>query len=303
MGPDSARPGSLLWRCPQRLVLTWALKVGEPDELQRSKALLARRPSHHGRAPSANAATSGFQPSRVQVQGCSALMDALARVGRRAPWQLFSGAQPSIVCPCSKSHHSSAAKYASTQFLKLLNPSLVLLPLTKISLIRRHNSSIQYRSPHSVAVSRIVTSWAIPASSLCRRLSRAPPLLYSLRFCTMSNLKRKAATIGNETEAKKPKANGSIASFFGAVPKPAGASPASAPSPAAKFDKAKWVEGLTAEQKELLQLEIETLHDSWLALLKDDVTSKEFLELKKFLNRETVAGRKWFPPKEDVYSW
>ncbi|KAL6876643.1 uracil-DNA glycosylase-like protein [Trichoderma novae-zelandiae] len=119
----------------------------------------------------------------------------------------------------------------------------------------------------------------------------------------MSNLKRKAATIGNETEAKKPKANGSIASFFGAVPKPAGASPVSAPSPAAKFDKAKWVEGLTAEQKELLKLEIETLHDSWLALLKDDVTSKEFLELKKFLNRETAAGKKWFPPKEDVYSW
>lgn len=112
-----------------------------------------------------------------------------------------------------------------------------------------------------------------------------------------SNLKRKAATTGNETEAKKPKANGSIASFFGAVPKPAGA------ASAARFDKAKWVEGLTAEQKELLKLEINTLHDSWLALLKDDVTSKEFLELKKFLNRETAAGKKWFPPAEDVYSW
>ncbi|KKO99669.1 uracil-DNA glycosylase [Trichoderma harzianum] len=118
----------------------------------------------------------------------------------------------------------------------------------------------------------------------------------------MSNLKRKAASTGNETEAKKTKANGSIASFFGAVPKPAGASAVSS-SPAAKFDKAKWVEGLTAEQKELLKLEIETLHDSWLALLKDDVTTKEFLELKKFLNRETAAGKKWFPPKEDVYSW
>ncbi|KAH8125308.1 hypothetical protein ACSS6W_004874 [Trichoderma asperelloides] len=115
----------------------------------------------------------------------------------------------------------------------------------------------------------------------------------------MSSLKRKAATTGNETEAKKTRANGSISSFFGAAPKPAGA----APSPAAKFDKAKWVEGLTAEQKELLKLEIDTLHDSWLALLKDDVTTKEFLELKKFLNRETAAGKKWFPPKEDVYSW
>ncbi|EHK25242.1 uncharacterized protein TRIVIDRAFT_117778, partial [Trichoderma virens Gv29-8] len=118
----------------------------------------------------------------------------------------------------------------------------------------------------------------------------------------MSNLKRKAASTGNENEAKKTRANGSIASFFGAVPKLAGAAAASS-SPAAKFDKAKWVEGLTAEQKELLKLEIETLHDSWLALLKDDVTTKEFLELKKFLNRETAAGKKWFPPKEDVYSW
>jgi uracil-DNA glycosylase len=116
----------------------------------------------------------------------------------------------------------------------------------------------------------------------------------------MSSLKRKAATTGNEAEAKKTRANGSISSFFGAAPKPAGAA---APSPATKFDKAKWVEGLTAEQKELLQLEIDTLHDSWLALLKDDVTTKEFLELKKFLNRETAAGKKWFPPKEDVYSW
>ncbi|KAM0455184.1 hypothetical protein ACHAPV_000474 [Trichoderma viride] len=117
----------------------------------------------------------------------------------------------------------------------------------------------------------------------------------------MSSLKRKAATAGNETEAKKTRANGNISSFFGAAPKPAGAS--AAPSPAIKFDKAKWVEGLTAEQKELLKLEIDTLHDSWLALLKDDVTTKEFLDLKKFLNRETAAGKKWFPPKEDVYSW
>ncbi|KAM5355500.1 hypothetical protein ACJ41O_002146 [Fusarium nematophilum] len=116
----------------------------------------------------------------------------------------------------------------------------------------------------------------------------------------MSTLKRKANAAAGGTDAKKPKADGNIASFFGAVPKPAGSA---APAPAVKFDKAKWLASLTPEQKELLQLEIDTLDDSWLAHLKDDITTKEFLELKRFLNRETAAGRKWFPPKEDVYSW
>ncbi|KAK2046886.1 uracil-DNA glycosylase [Colletotrichum somersetense] len=123
----------------------------------------------------------------------------------------------------------------------------------------------------------------------------------------MSTLKRKAGTL-SAADNKKPKQDGSIMSFFGApksVAKAGGAGSAVAleTSPATKFDKAKWVAGLTAEQKELLQLEIDTLHESWLALLKDEVTSKEFLDLKRFLNRESDAGKKWFPPKEDVYSW
>ncbi|KAH7273689.1 uracil-DNA glycosylase-like protein [Fusarium solani] len=116
----------------------------------------------------------------------------------------------------------------------------------------------------------------------------------------MSTLKRKAAAAAGRGDTKKAKADGNIASFFGAAPKPAGSVAA---APAVKFDKAKWLGTLTAEQKELLQLEISTLDDSWLAHLKDDITTKEFLELKRFLNRETAAGRKWFPPKEDVYSW
>ncbi|KAJ3528502.1 hypothetical protein NM208_g10171 [Fusarium decemcellulare] len=117
----------------------------------------------------------------------------------------------------------------------------------------------------------------------------------------MSTLKRKANAAAGGNDAKKPKADGNIAAFFGAAPKPAGAAAASAP--AVKFDKAKWLASLTPEQTELLQLEINTLHDSWLAHLKDDITTKEFLELKRFLNRETASNRKWFPPKDDVYSW
>lgn len=121
----------------------------------------------------------------------------------------------------------------------------------------------------------------------------------------MSTLKRKADTDAATSDAKKPKANGNIASFFGSAPKPAASNAAgNAPQPAAtKFDKEKWVAGLTDEQKELLKLEIETLHESWLAQLKDDITTNEFLGLKRFLAAETKAKKKWFPPAEDVYSW
>lgn len=55
--------------------------------------------------------------------------------------------------------------------------------------------------------------------------------------------------------------------------------------------------------KDLLGLEIESLHESWLKELKNEITSKEFLELKRFLKREHEAGKKIFPPAEDVYSW
>lgn len=120
----------------------------------------------------------------------------------------------------------------------------------------------------------------------------------------MSTLKRKAETQAG-SEAKKAKASSNILNFFGPKSTSTSASsPTSAPAePEIKFDKQKWLGGLTDEQKQLLSLEIETLHHSWLAHLKDDITSKDFLELKRFLNREAAAGKKVFPPPEDVYSW
>lgn len=131
----------------------------------------------------------------------------------------------------------------------------------------------------------------------------------------MSTLKRKAANQAAGNDAKKAKQNGNIMSFF-AAPKPAagagaaskaGASSSTSTSaadpPASKFDKQKWVDGLTTEQRELLQLEIDTLDVSWLALLKDEILTKEFLDLKRWLARETREKRTWFPPQEDVYSW
>ena len=128
----------------------------------------------------------------------------------------------------------------------------------------------------------------------------------------MSSLKRKAGDLP-ASDPKKPKQQGTLTSFFGA-PKAAavngasksgmGGASAAAPEVAApKFEKDKWLAKLTDEQRRLLKMEIETLDNSWLALLKDEVTSKEFLDLKRFLEREEQSGKKIFPPKEDVYSW
>jgi uracil-DNA glycosylase len=123
----------------------------------------------------------------------------------------------------------------------------------------------------------------------------------------MSSVKRKAIGQAAGSDAKKAKPNGSITSFFGAPKAVSSAGSASsatgAPEPVAKFDKAKWVATLTEEQKKLLQLEIDTLHPSWLAHLKGEIVTKEFLDLKRFLDREAAAGKKIFPPREDIYSW
>ncbi|KAL3425332.1 Uracil-DNA glycosylase [Phlyctema vagabunda] len=125
--------------------------------------------------------------------------------------------------------------------------------------------------------------------------------------------KRKANEDLSVSGPKKPRANASITSFFG-PPKTVSSTtkstttgpttePAAEFAPAIKFDKEKWLAKLTDEQKELLKLEIDTLHESWLAQLKDEIVGKDFLELKKFLKREIDSGKKIFPPLEDVYSW
>jgi len=109
----------------------------------------------------------------------------------------------------------------------------------------------------------------------------------------MSGVKRKAAEIA--TDAKKAKKNASITSFFGA--------PKTVNAVAAKFDKQKWIAGLTAEQKDLLKLEIDTLDDSWLPHLSDLLVSPSFLNLKRFLKQEIASGKVIYPPMKDVYSW
>ena len=149
-------------------------------------------------------------------------------------------------------------------------------------------------------------------------LAAVPPTITPAAKTMATPLKRKADEVATSA-TKKPKADASITSFFkqpalseqksagGATSTPLSSltkpSPADPPTAAPKFDKAKWIEKLNPEQKELLTLEIETLHESWLAQLKDEILSKDFLELKRFLKKEKESGKTVFPPMEDVYSW
>jgi uracil-DNA glycosylase len=125
-----------------------------------------------------------------------------------------------------------------------------------------------------------------------------------------TSLKRKVEHVPSSklAEAKKPRPDASIASFFGG-PKPASVSsgsvnglPSSSPA-LPKFDKAKWVAKLSPEHKTLLKLEINTLDESWLVHLKDEVVTPAFLDLKRFLKSEIDSGKKVFPPLEEIYSW
>ncbi|ODV79302.1 uracil-DNA glycosylase [Suhomyces tanzawaensis NRRL Y-17324] len=67
------------------------------------------------------------------------------------------------------------------------------------------------------------------------------------------------------------------------------------------FDKEKWVLSLTPEQQALLQLEIDTLHESWLGPLHKELTKPYFLQLKRFL--QTQGSKTVFPKPHDIYSW
>ncbi|KAF8250735.1 uracil-DNA glycosylase [Wilcoxina mikolae CBS 423.85] len=109
----------------------------------------------------------------------------------------------------------------------------------------------------------------------------------------MASLKRKAPA-STENTVKKAR---SITSFFTPKPSPAGSSSTAPPS---RFDKAAWISSLTPEQKKLLALEIETMHESWLAALKDELVSDGFLSLKRFLANEKGTV---YPPRNEIYSW
>lgn len=69
-----------------------------------------------------------------------------------------------------------------------------------------------------------------------------------------------------------------------------------------KFNKEAWIKSLKEDQLQLLDLEITTLHDSWLLLLHKELTKPYFLELKRFVKQEQNTNT-IFPPSRDIYSW
>ncbi|KAF2459270.1 uracil-DNA glycosylase-like protein [Lineolata rhizophorae] len=122
-----------------------------------------------------------------------------------------------------------------------------------------------------------------------------PSNLILRRFTRTMSLKRKSTDSLATADSKKSKSNGSITSFFGA--------PKASAKPSVPFDKNAWVSKLTDEQKDLLKLEIDTLHESWFKHLKEEMLTPEFLDLKRFIKKEKDARKTIYPPLPDVYSW
>ncbi|KAI5959175.1 UNG1 [Candida pseudojiufengensis] len=68
------------------------------------------------------------------------------------------------------------------------------------------------------------------------------------------------------------------------------------------FNKSNWINSLTEEQKSLLQLEINTLNITWLALIHKELTKPYFLNLKSFLKSQS-STKTIFPKTQNIYSW
>jgi uracil-DNA glycosylase len=102
------------------------------------------------------------------------------------------------------------------------------------------------------------------------------------------------------SSAKKLK-SASITNFFKKDPD-AVVSPKRVKAPDEPFNKQSWLASLSDQQTELLDLEIKTLHESWLALIYKELTKPYFLKLKDFLQKERKT-HKVFPPAADVYAW
>ncbi|CUM67307.1 uncharacterized protein PRCAT00005000001 [Priceomyces carsonii] len=67
------------------------------------------------------------------------------------------------------------------------------------------------------------------------------------------------------------------------------------------FNKETWVSSLTEEQRDLLDIEIEHLHITWLVFLHKSLTKPYFLNLKRFLKSQ--SNKTIFPPRHMIYSW
>lgn len=67
------------------------------------------------------------------------------------------------------------------------------------------------------------------------------------------------------------------------------------------FNKEEWIKSLPEDVKELLELEIDHLHITWLTFLHKELTKPYFINLKRFLKAQ--LSKTVFPPKDRIYSW
>lgn len=67
------------------------------------------------------------------------------------------------------------------------------------------------------------------------------------------------------------------------------------------FNKQEWLKSLTAEQKQLLLLEIKYINITWLTFLHKELTKPYFIRLKEFL--QSQSAKTVFPPNDQIYSW
>ncbi|KAI8086312.1 uracil-DNA glycosylase-like protein [Halteromyces radiatus] len=66
---------------------------------------------------------------------------------------------------------------------------------------------------------------------------------------------------------------------------------------------AKLFDGLDDETKNLLHLEMTTMHQEWLKVLRPELTKPYFIKLKKYLKQELLNKQVIYPPAKDIYSW
>ncbi|KAH9856542.1 uracil-DNA glycosylase [Lenzites betulinus] len=76
------------------------------------------------------------------------------------------------------------------------------------------------------------------------------------------------------------------------------------------FSLSEFQNSLSAEEKELLALECQTMGKSWLKLLTDEIRQPYFLKLKRFLREQGVKGPddsaanlKVYPAPKNIYAW
>jgi len=162
---------------------------------------------------------------------------------------------------------------------------------------------------HKTAVQE-VTPWTIAsAGSSTSAIGKKRKLASSVDAPRSASTSTSTSTTATATAAGSTASASSSASVLPQVP----ADVLDTAAAAAAFEKSLSDKPLPGQggdlsERDLLRLELETLHPSWLSVLQKDLKSPHFLKLKRFLWAEGVksageASKTIFPPAREIYSW